>query len=304
MGAAAGSRPAAWFVGLATLDVIQRIDKWPSPNEKSTSSWHEIAPGGPATNAAIAHAALGGRSTLTTGLGRGVVGQTIQVAAESSGVRIEDAAPSEAAPAVSSIILSGTAGERAIVSSDASGMYLEPPLSTDGLDGVSVVLVDGHHPELAIWAARAARARGLPLVLDAGRWKPVMEELLPLATDVICSEDFRVPNFGAGEPMAQRMFALGAERVAVTRGGRPLQWWTTRESGEISPPSVQAVDTLGAGDVFHGAYVFRLACGSYETHRYFQDDLAWAASVVARKVSVLGHKAWVSELQAIGPDEK
>lgn len=60
------------------------------------------------------------------------------------------------------------------------------------LSGAAVVLLDGHHPSLAL--AAAANRLGIPVVIDAGRWKPVMVDLLPLAGTVICSSDFRTPG--------------------------------------------------------------------------------------------------------------
>ena len=67
--AAPGDVPAGLFVGLVTLDLVQRVDKAPGPNEKVVAFAADIAAGGPATNAAVTFAALGGRATLVTSRG-------------------------------------------------------------------------------------------------------------------------------------------------------------------------------------------------------------------------------------------
>lgn len=297
-----GADSWSWFVGLATLDVIQRIDRWPASNEKVTSLWQETAPGGPATNAALACAALGGGVRLGTGLGRQAVGSTIRGLLDDGGIPVDDWAPASAVPALSSIILTEGTGDRAIVSSDATGMDLDAPDSAPDLGRCAALLLDGHHPRIARWAAALAKDAGIRVVLDAGRWKPVMEELLPLADDVICSADFRVPGISERRTMMESILASGATRVAVTDGAHPISWMerltgsALPASGTITVEAVEAVDTLGAGDVFHGAYVNAVA----HRHLDFVGALAFAADAAAVKVGLLGQREWVRALSGNG----
>ena len=290
-------KPWVWFVGLATLDVIQRIERWPGSNNKVTSTWQEIAPGGPATNASLACSALGGEAELHTGLGTGTAGAMIRGSVEEQGVRVKDWALANAVPALSSIILTGETGSRAIVSSDATGMDLIPPETLPSLDGCVALLIDGHHPRLACWAADLAGQRGIRIILDAGRWKPVMTELLQLATDVVCSGDFTVPETHDRASMIKEILRRGASRVAVTNGADPIIFSERGgegiKHGEIPVPSVAAVDTLAAGDVFHGAYVYAVA------HRKlaFAPALEFASQVAACKVQRLGQKEWLTALE-------
>lgn len=294
--------PWSWFVGLATLDVIQRVGHWPGPNEKVTSRWQETAPGGPATNAALACAALGGSARLGTGLGSQAVGSTIRSLLQAHGLPLDDWAPPSAIPALSSIILTEGTGDRAIISSDATGMDLDAPVRGPSLADCAALLIDGHHPRVAHWAASLARARGVRVVLDAGRWKPAMAQLLSLADDVICSADFQMPGISGRRAMMEAILAAGATRVAITDGAGPIGWME-RQAGSVLPAvgsvaveAVAAVDTLGAGDVFHGAYVNAVA------HRLldFEQALAYAASIAAVKVGLLGQQEWVRALSSIG----
>ncbi|NKX51868.1 kinase, partial [Arthrobacter deserti] len=178
-----GPAPLGVFVGLATLAVIQRADRVPGPTEKITASWQACAAGGPAANAAVVFAALGGRARLLTAIGSGPAAGIIREDLERHGVEVVDAGPvSGADAAISSVIVNTLTGERSVVTRDAAGHDVGAPEDLDRLlDGAVVVLLDGHHPRLAAAAGRSAAGQQVPVVLDAGRWRPVWDELLPAA---------------------------------------------------------------------------------------------------------------------------
>lgn len=273
--------PTGLFVGLATLDVIQLVDGLPAANGKATARRSWLAAGGPAAVAAIAFAALGGRARLLTALGAGAAADAVRADLTAAGVEVLDAAPPgfELAPSVA--LVDSRTGDRAVVSgSGHRPASLAPPVAA--AEPVDVVLVDGHHPDLALSAARAAAAGGVPVVVDAGSHKPVFEQLWAFATDVICSADYRGP---AGRPAG--LLDRGPSLVAVSHGAAPLQWWTADAAGEIAPPAVDAVDTLGAGDVLHGGYAFALADGSARL-----EALEFAVATAALRVRSLGPFAW------------
>ena len=251
------SAPAGWFVGLATLDVVQRVDRFPEPNQKvvATDTW--LAAGGPATNAAIAFAALGGRAVLWSALGAGAAADVVRADLADAGVEVIDVAPPDWGITASSVLVEAATGQRIVVSGSAH----QPDLGitpVPDLSDAQVVLVDGHHPALALAATRAAADRGLPIVVDAGSHKPVFDGLFVLASDVLCSADYLHP----GGLDASALLGLGPQLVAVSHGADPLQWWTATGTGQVIPPAIEAADTLGAGDVLHGAYAHALAEGA------------------------------------------
>lgn len=280
------------FVGLATLDVVQRVERPPGPNEKVTALRQDIAAGGPAANAAVVFAALGGRARLVTGLGRSSGAGLVRSDLERHGVEIVDLTPErETFVSVSSITVVDGTGERSVVSTDAGPVPVAAPSDPDAMVAdADVALFDGHHPLLALAVARAARSAGVPVVIDAGRWKPVMAELLPLADDVICSADFRWPGTGDVDDSAAAVSrSLAGRTVCVTRGAQPVLWWDGTRSGQVDVPVVRAVDTLGAGDAFHGAYAWwRTRAGAS-----IPDRLARAAEVAALRVSQVGPRSWL-----------
>lgn len=313
-------RPLGVFVGLATLDIVHRVVRQPGANEKVTALRQDVAAGGPAANAAVVFAALGGRARLITALGTDPIAGVIRAELESCGVEVVDVTPDAATPPpVSAVTVTDSTGERAVTSRDAAAHDVAAPddLSRH-LAGAEVVLLDGHHGRLQIAAARAAARSGAssqggvdaepPLVLlDAGRWRPAIAHLLGAVDIAICSASFRAPGAkeAAASTVADSAIALleaGVGAVATTDGGEPVRWWRpapsgAAETGTVATPQVTVVDTLGAGDAFHGAFAW------FVIQRPFDDDgaglrraLGLAARVAAFRCTVAGPRAWLDAL--------
>lgn len=290
--------PRGVFAGLATLDVIHRVDDPPGRNEKITARAQFVAAGGPAANAAVTFAALGGRATLVTALGSGTVARAIADDLEAAGVRVVDVAPdlSDVAP-VSSVAVTESSGDRSVIGGDAAGLVVPAPDSaavTDFLSSADVLLVDGHHPELARAMAEGAARAALPIVVDAGRWKPVFAHLLPQASDVVASADLRAPGAEDAAATRARIRQMGVPTVVTTAGGAPVRWWSGGSEDELAVPTVPVVDTLAAGDVFHGAYAFALARGAGIRAR-----IAFASEVAATRCTFVGPRSWLSAIRDI-----
>ena len=284
--------PRGLFVGLVTLDVVQRVERLPGPNEKVVATTADVAAGGPATNAAVTFAAMAGRATLLTALGEGPVASLVAEDLASHHVDVIDAAGREhPGPAVSSVTVLAATGERSVISRNAEQAAPEVPGDLPGLiAGAHVVLVDGHLPPLAVAATKAAKATGIPVVLDGGSWKPVLADLLSEVDVAVCSADFAVPGRPDVESSAQAMLAAGVAFVACTDGPRPIRWWSDRATGAVEVAVVAAVDTLGAGDAFHGAYAYALATGADPV-----EALRSAADVAAVRVQHAGPRSWLTD---------
>ncbi|PXY32699.1 PfkB family carbohydrate kinase [Prauserella muralis] len=269
------------LAGLCTVDVVQRVDELPAPGHKVQSRSVEVAAGGPATNAAVTVAALGGEPTLLTVLGSHPLAELARADLDACGVAVRDALPGHTEPpAVSAVTVRDRDGERTVVSRNAAAV-------PDGLDAgaladADAVLVDGHHPELALAAARWARRCGVPLVVDAGSWKPVFGEIFPLADVVACSAHF------SGPPGVLREVPV----VITTAGPGPVRWRTATGSGEVPVPEVTARDTLGAGDVWHGALALRAG------ERDVGESIEFANAVAAERVRHVGPRAWLGPVRA------
>lgn len=241
--------------GLATLDVVQYADRVPARNEKIVAESLLLSAGGPALNAAVTAVALGAVATLVTGLGSGTVAEVVRADLDAAGVRLLDLAPADANPPVSTVlVLPG--GDRSVVSVNATG--LAGLTADDGvlgrvLDDADVLLVDGHHMGLARACAAGAALRGIPVVLDGGSWKAGTRELLAHVSVAALSADFTLDGRRIDE--LDQVAALGPAWVVRTHGPRPVEVLDAA-AGQVhllDVPAREAVDTLGAGDVFHGA---------------------------------------------------
>lgn len=270
--------------------------------------------GGPAANAAVALARLGVRTTFVGAVGDDPLGreQIDELAREGVDVsRVEVIAG--AASFLSMILVDVDGGARTIFSAPDSR-----PLATGGADltfGIDatrgadapspfpdLLLVDGWGGPTQLAAARAARAREIPVLLDAGSVRPDVTELLRVADVVIASEPFAEEWAGADGAAAavHRFLAGGARLAAVTRGVRGALAGARGSDSLFEVPAVpvEAVDTTGAGDAFHGGAACGLASG-----RTWEESLRLAAFVAARKCLKPGARAGLptrAEAEAAG----
>ena len=287
-------RPVGLFVGLATLDAVYRVERAPGPDEKVRALSQELVAGGPAANAAVTYAALGGAATLGTALGAHPLAALAADDLAAHGVRLLDASPrSTAPPAVATAVVVDATGERSVVSVGAASSTVAPPAALEeAAHAADVLLLDGHHPGLALPAARAARAGGALVVLDAGSWKPALDELLPLVDVAACSAGFRVPGSRTVEESVRGLRERGVGRVAVTQGASPVLWCDGDDAGEVPVAAVAARDTLGAGDAFHGALALALAAAP-QALLPFAASIELAARVASLRCTHVGQRSWL-----------
>jgi sugar/nucleoside kinase (ribokinase family) len=273
-------------VGLCTVDLVQRVAALPAPGEKVQSESVEIAAGGPAANAAVAVAALGGHARLSTVLGAHPLAQLASTDLSECGVEVVDVLPDRTAPPpVSAVSVRTSDGERTVVSHNAEGVSAPPSVDLADAD---VLLLDGHHPELAMQAARQARRRGIPVVLDAGSWKPVLADLMSYVDVCACSSAFRSPG-----PLTNPV-------VIRTNGAGPVTWSAGPDSGEVAVPPVTARDTVGAGDVWHGAAALAVGrLGRVPTGADLPALIEFANRVAGVRVQHEGARAWVEPMLAV-----
>jgi sugar/nucleoside kinase (ribokinase family) len=268
-----------------------------------------MSAGGPATNAAITCAALGARATRVTALGGHALAQLPADELARHHVTVVDAlSASRDPPVLASILIHAGTGERIVMSSGARGQRAEPPERLRELVMNSdAVLVDGHHPALALRAAQLAKAAGVPVLLDAGSWKPCFDDLLPFVDHVCCSSVITpplardpdeatgfqtVPSAATKLVQLSRRPDLAKAALSMTCGSGPVLYIhpTDRAVRQLAVPRVDAKDTLGAGDAFHGAYALALA---RDRHAPIVDLLTFAAEVASLRCSVAGARAWL-----------
>jgi sugar/nucleoside kinase (ribokinase family) len=204
-------------------------------------------------------------------------------------VAIVDLEPTiDLAPPVSSIIVTQSTGERAVVSINAvKTQASSASIPADILQNVNIVLIDGHQMAVSYSIAQMAKVKNIPVVIDGGSWKPGFEKILPFVDYAICSANFYPPNCQNGEDVFTYLSGFDIPHIAITHGQKPIEYWNCTKTGIVNVPQIQAVDTLGAGDIFHGAFC------DYILRESFTDALALAANIAADSCKFFGTRRWM-----------
>ncbi|WP_162872796.1 PfkB family carbohydrate kinase [Austwickia chelonae] len=288
-------------VGLTVLDVVQRVDCPVSWGRKSVSTSAEVTVGGPAANAAICVAKLLGTATLVTGVGGGAMAELVRAELEAWNVHLIDLAPAGWRLPVASCLV-GADGERTVVAPGAlATSWSLNAQARQAIDVAGALLVDGHHPVAAEEALRSVeecrvqQGRAPLTLVDAGSVKAHVQEWLPLLDIVAGSADYAAGLTESPEAAMELVLTAGAGAVVMTDGPGDIRWATAQgDRGCMRPPRVTAVDTLGAGDAFHGALAAGMATGMG-----LADAVALAAETASCRVAYEGARAWMSSVSLL-----
>jgi sulfofructose kinase len=276
--------------GIIVLDEVFQVERFPQPDGKTQAQGFFVVNGGCAANAAVAIARLGGRAALAGPLG-GPAGE------DANGDRVLAALAREhidcsgcqrlagVSTALSAIFIDAQ-GERMIVTYRDRRLVMATPADPAALVATAdAVLADNRYPDFVRPICAAARRRGLTVVLDADRPTDMSEDLFTIATHVVFSSECLRATTGLddlGKALA-RIAGTTRSFLAVTNGAQDVLW-RDGETLERSPVfAIDAVDTLGAGDVFHGAFTLALAEG-----RGVAAAMRFAAAAAGLKCSRLG----------------
>lgn len=281
------------FIGLTTLDLIYQTNQPLMPNHKFVATDMAIAAGGPATNAAIAFQALGNTAKVVSALGHHPLTQMVRDDFTLQGVHHTDLLPDLPMPPLSSIIVDARNGDRTVISRNAvlhqveaeSLVFHIPAL----LEQIDIILVDGHQIPVSVAIAQKAQQHNIPVVLDGGSWKSGLEVLLPWVDFAICSANFHPP----GCPTPDQVFTYLIENLkhphgAITQGSNPILYQQEGARGTLPISPITPVDTLGAGDVFHGAFCHWILRTDFVT------ALQKAAEVAAIACQSFGTRNWLN----------
>ncbi len=271
-------------VGLAVRDVSVLVDRYPRPDEKMRARELHESGGGPAPTALVTLARLGRKTALSATVGDDAVGQFILEGLRRENVDVSAVSVRKDFVSPTSVILV-EGGRRTI---------LEPPRGVDfpldwtdvrklPLEDASALLVDARVVEVQIRAARAVREAGGLVVLDCGHPRAGVDDLVAESDIAIFSYTYPEALLGAGVDIEsflmhvrERLPRSGPAIAGVTLGASGCAM-LSREEGFLraEAPRIQAVDTTGAGDVFHGAFLHAfLKSGSVETSARFANAAA------------------------------
>jgi sugar/nucleoside kinase (ribokinase family) len=285
--------PAILCTGIIVLDEVFRVESFPQPDGKVQADGFFVVNGGCAANAAVAIARLGGRAALAGPLG-GPPGE------DSNGDRVLAALAREnvdctGCPRIAglstalSAIFIDRRGDRMIVTYRDDRIADSTPADPDRLVAAAdAVLADNRYPAFVRPVCVAARARGIPVVLDADRPTEITDDLFTIATHVIFSSECLRATTGLDDlGAALRRIAGSTDAfLGVTNGADDVLWLDDGRVRASPVFRIKAIDTLGAGDAFHGAFVLALVEG-----QDISAAMRFAAAAAGLKCARLGGSA-------------
>lgn len=279
------------FVGMLTLDLVYLTAEFPSTNQKIASADYTVSAGGPATNAAVTFSYLGNEAIVLAVAGNHPINGLIRSDLDNYKVAIADLDPTRSLPPpVSSIIVTQKTGDRAVISINATKAQVgSSRIPGNILQDVDIVLIDGHQIFVGEAIAQQAKTKNIPIVIDGGSWKPGFENILPKVDYAICSDNFYPPGCDNSEQVFSYLSKIGIPHIAITRGEKPILYSSQTAAGEIEIPQINPIDTLGAGDIFHGAFCH------YILQTNFPNALTAAAKIASHSCQYFGTRRWMEE---------
>ncbi|KQP18227.1 PfkB family carbohydrate kinase [Pseudorhodoferax sp. Leaf267] len=257
--------PTQWricTVGHAALDHCFSIEAFPALPTKTPARAYRAISGGMAANASIAAARLGAAVRMHGAVGDDDAGDFLVQRLQAGGVNCEQLQRVVGAASSVSAVIIDAHGERQIYNHRGDALQRAAALDVAVLHGCQVLMADPRWMPGAQAALRWARAAGVPSLLD-GDLSPQQDlrALAALADWAVFSESGLASFAGHGtvaDGLGEALQA-GAHLAAVTLGAHGVRW--QRPGGPVrSMPAfaVRAVDTNGAGDVFHAALAMAL----------------------------------------------
>ena len=279
--------------GLAALDLIFRLDHLPKLGEKYLANEGFLSGGGNAGNAAVATARLGGQVSIFAAVGRDDVGALILKGFQHEGIDTRLVIQLEDHQSSFSSIVIDKSGERQIIN-------CRNTLGPENLDVLQKLpiqdgyLADSRWNEAAVTTLKLANKFSKPGVLDAEA--PVSYEAVSKASHVAFSRQ-GLYDFTQHDDMLSGLRSLSNKLdnwICVTDGSAGVYYLDRGEPRNIQGPQVLAVDTLGAGDVWHGAFVLGLAEGKNEL-----DAIHFANLAAALKCTTFGGRLGMPTRSAV-----
>jgi sulfofructose kinase len=247
-------------IGVASYDLIFTVPYQPGSDAKMWASALDRCGGGPAANAAVTVSRLGLSAAFAGYLGDDAFGEEHLREFQQEGVNTALVIRGSLPTSLSTILVKPD-GARTIVNYPGGASTVAAgAIDFSGIQP-TVILFDGHEPFISPPLARKAKALGITMVLDAGHVRQGTTELLELVDYAVCSAPFAREYTGLGDP-EQAAVALveHAPHVVITLGDRGLVWQTRAgDHGRRPAYSIEAIDTTGAGDSFHGAFAAGVA---------------------------------------------
>ena len=288
-------------IGLNSADQFCVVREYPTANTKSGVLEMARAGGGQAATAMAALARLGMRAAYIGAVGDDEAGAFSIASLESEGVNVEGVVTQKGRASQFALIIVQREGD--VEEKGARTILWRREVSLAPEDVREEVVragralhLDGHHVEAEIAAARWAREEGAPVFLDVERASERIEDLIGLTDYLVAAEDFPALFTGASDhrESLSLLHAIGPRVVGVTLGARGALAYDGTRFYESPGFHVDVLDTTGAGDAFHGAFLYGVL-----RKMDLEDTLRFANAVAAMNCTALGGRAALPRLSEV-----
>jgi sulfofructose kinase len=252
-------------LGLCAWDRLLLFDRYPGPNLKVQALQSACMGGGPVPTALAAFTRLGGRAAFLGTTGNDPESELIRRDLDRRQIdttfllkRLHKRS------ACAYIWVDRRDGQRTVALDPGEAEFLKPEeLPVELFRQAPYLLIDGRHADTCLEAARLCQQGGGQVILDAGSPRDRISELLATTDHAVVSWDFVQGTFPGINPedASARLQEMGPSQIVITCGDRGGYWRSGSITNTYPAFSVKVIDTTGAGDVFHGAYLFGLYKG-------------------------------------------
>jgi sulfofructose kinase len=285
-------------VGVNAVDTLIRLPRFPASDSKMEFSESAVMPGGQVASAMIACRNWGLSTRYIGKVGDDEYGELHRSEFQKAGVEEYLVVAPGCASQSSFILVDQTTGERTVLWKRDARVALRPEdLQREWIVNAGALLVDGHDTEAAALAARWARQAGIPVIADLDNLYPGVEALLENVDFIVSSKEFPERLTGAKDllkslPLIQEKFKNRLTAATLGRDG-VLAW--DGSSFTYSPAYVlPAVDTTGAGDMFHAAFIY----AQLEALK-FEDQLSFSCAAAGLNCTGSGARGHLASLEEI-----
>lgn len=289
------SAPDIIGIGVCTVDYLVIVPRLPQRNENMRARRFARELGGLASIALIAAARLGARAQLIARIGDDEPGDYIRGALLEEGIDVSRLLVEAGGEShVSVIVVHESSGDRSIMTRPSRAVK-KRDLRREDIAGARLLFVD-KYTEATLQAAQWAREAGAPVVLDPSQPYAQIKPLLEFVTVPIVPEAWArawLPELPASA-VAERLCQEGAQIAVVTRGERGAVASWDGQTRAFPAYAVDVVDTTGAGDAYHGAFMYALLQG-WDVPRMAR----FAAAVGALNCRALGGRGALPSLDEV-----
>jgi len=288
-------------LGMATIDILTVVPRLPKSNEVYPIDSITVQGGGPVATALVALAKLGASTTYLGTVAPDNWGTQITQDFQHYGVDFQWAyRPATGTSSASVILVESGSGHRSILYQPGTAPEMPAAeIPPEVFANAKILHLDGFYLDAAVAAARLARSQDILVSLDGGAGENIwqgMDELLPLVNILVVARQFAQAITGESDPLAAgpALQTYGASQVVITDGENGCWYWDADQHLHQPAFKVEVVDTTGAGDTFHGAYLYAVL-QDWKPARC----LAFASATAALKCTQVGGRAGIPSLAQV-----